>query len=400
MLLSPWRFRLSALAGDCAGGVAIMFALILPVMLTGVAVAVDFSYASSLRTKLQAAADAAALGGAKTLLENASGAKTAAQNLFISQVKDATPTVTVGSETVTVEARHSYPGLLAGLFGTKQLEVAVRAMARSAAIEIPCVLALEPKEKHGIYMNSDSKLDTDCGVQVNSENSEALVTNSSSKIKSDSICVSGGWVTGPDLTPAPKKCSPVIDPLTKMPTPPEASGACQHTDFEVDGKTVTMKPGVYCKATVMNSGANVTLEPGTYVFKDGLFKINSGSKVKGSGVLLFFTGSGTRLEVDSQSTLDAAAQTSGTYANIVIYQDRKSSSDFFILNSDTDSKLEGMVYLPNAPLKLNSKSTMTNATSYFGLIVRRLELNSMGNILIRNNDKVVGFGSQGAALVK
>jgi hypothetical protein len=43
---------------------------------------------------------------------------------------------------------------------------------------------------------------------------------------------------------------------------------------------------------------------------------------------------------------------------------------------------------------------MTNAPSYFGLIVRRLELNSMGNILIRNNDKVVGFGNQGTVLVK
>jgi hypothetical protein len=61
------------------------------------------------------------------------------------------------------------------------------------------------------------------------------------------------------------------------------------------------QPGCLTKLIDPPSGANVTLEPGTYVFKDGLFKINSGSKVKGSGVLLFFTGSGTRLEVDQRA---------------------------------------------------------------------------------------------------
>jgi hypothetical protein len=135
---------------------------------------------------------------------------------------------------------------------------------------------------------------------------------------------------------------------------------------------------------------------GTYVFRDGLFKLNSGSKAKGTGVLLFFTGTGSRMERDSSSSLEISAPTSGTHAGIVIYQDRKTFSGFFSLNSDAQSKLEGTIYIPNSPIQMNSSSTMT-ASPFLSLIVRRLEMNSLSYLVIRNTQS---SQTEGVALIQ
>jgi hypothetical protein len=144
---------------------------------------------------------------------------------------------------------------------------------------------------------------------------------------------------------------------------------------------VTLNPGVYCDGLTME-GTIATLNPGIYVIRNGLFKLNSGAKVTGSGVLLFFTGTGARMEMVSNTSLDLTSPTSGTYANIVIFQDRNTSTDFFHLNSKSDTRLEGTIYIPNSPIKMNSDADMV-ASPYLSVIVRRIELNSKASIIAR-----------------
>jgi Flp pilus assembly protein TadG len=392
-LLSP-TFR-----ADRRGAVAIQFALVITAIVSAAAAGLDYSYAAWRQQDLQRAADAAALAAARLNVIDINVVKQDAERLFSAnvQAKGVTPVVSVGDETVTVEASYAQPTFMARVMGHEKIDVAARAVARRSFAK-PCIIVLEPTQKNGIVVNGGAKLDADCKVQVNSKHpQEALYINSGSILLAPILCVSGGWTNQGVAIAAPKKCDPVADPLVNLPVPPEASGACKYSNHTVNGGNVSLTPGVYCNNFTLNSGAVATLSPGTCVFRDGVLKLNSASKLKGAGVLLFFTGSGSRLEVDSDSSLEVSPSTGGAYAGIVMFQDRNTSTDFFVLNAHAQSKLEGTIYLPNSPLRMNSNSTMT-ASPYLALVVRRLDLNSGSNLVIRN----IGPGStqNGVALIQ
>jgi hypothetical protein len=181
-----------------------------------------------------------------------------------------------------------------------------------------------------------------------------------------------------------QKMPALPDPLASLPAPAEAAGACTKTDFTINGGSMSLTPGVYCKNLNINSGAVVTLQPGIYVIREGLLKVNSGSTLKGDNILLFFTGKDARLEAASTSVVNLTGRTEGPYVDMVIYQDRNTFTDYFDLNADTTSTIRGVVYIPNSGLKLNSRSEMTAPLPYLVLITRRLELNSQAIILINN----------------
>ena len=77
------RFRRSR-----AGNVSMMFALILPVLIFAVGMAVDYTRAASVRTSLNAAADAAVLAALTPamLQQSNSVAQAAAENMFNAEI--------------------------------------------------------------------------------------------------------------------------------------------------------------------------------------------------------------------------------------------------------------------------------------------------------------------------
>ena len=100
---------------------------------------------------------------------------------------------------------------------------------------MPCILLLEPKEI-ALTINGHSQLKANCGVHVNSKNTEAIDVNSNSKITATSVCVTGGYRLngGSTSTPTPQKNCPVNpDPLAGFPEP--FYGGCSYTDLVVDG---------------------------------------------------------------------------------------------------------------------------------------------------------------------
>ena len=81
------RKRLPAFCESRSGNVSMMFALALPVLIFGVAFAVDFTNATIVKTKLNAAADAAALAAlTPAMMQESTGvAQAAAQAMFTAQ---------------------------------------------------------------------------------------------------------------------------------------------------------------------------------------------------------------------------------------------------------------------------------------------------------------------------
>ena len=85
---------------DRRGNVAMMYALMLPVLMFGVGMAIDYTHAMQVQTQLDAAADAAVLAALtpSMMQQSNTAAQTAATNLFNSQANNIASLVAVDTK--------------------------------------------------------------------------------------------------------------------------------------------------------------------------------------------------------------------------------------------------------------------------------------------------------------
>ncbi len=376
---------------DKSGSTAVLFAVCVTAICLSAGVAIDYLRAHDLKTNIQRAVDAAALAGA-AMVGVTDGERTAAATKYfaenVTEPLSASPTISASGGLVSVSIDTVLPTTLMKLGGITNVTVTANAIATAERAATPCVLTLEETE-FGLQSNSDSTLDAACAIHVNSAHNEAIFANSNGEVIGTSVCVHGTSHTnsGGTVTPeAIEDCPPFSDPLASLPDPAEAYLPCDFTDYTVNaGSTATMIPGVYCGATLINSSSAVTMQPGIYVFRGGEFVTNSLSSVTGDRVMLYFADKDSRLNVNSGSLIQITAPTTGTYAGILMFQSRDSTTltaPPFIINSDGTTKLEGVIYLANGLLELNSISTANGDAAYTAIITNQFVLNSYGTFKI------------------
>jgi hypothetical protein len=122
-----------------------------------------------------------------------------------------------------------------------------------------------------------------------------------------------------------------------------------------------LQPGYYSSGLNFNgSGYTVTLNPGIYYFDGG---INVGGvTLNGNGVTIYMNSG--QLNMNSASTINLTAPSSGATKGLVIWQPASNTSQMN-LDSASSSSWKGGVYLPGAQLTLNGDSTVAG----FGMIV-------------------------------
>jgi Flp pilus assembly protein TadG len=142
---SPIRFL-----ADRRGNVAMMYALLLPVLLFGAGFAIDYTHAKQVQTKLDAAADAAVLAAlTPSMMEQSNAAaQTAATNLFTALANaqtsliaaDTVVTVQVcsptacspGQRTVTVSYTAANQNIFSSVLGASALQIAGSSTANAS----------------------------------------------------------------------------------------------------------------------------------------------------------------------------------------------------------------------------------------------------------------------------
>lgn len=368
---------------DSRGNVAIMTALAIVPLLAAAGAAIDYASAQRGHGKMQVAVDSAALAAVTVAPDRRHDVanQTYRRNLVQDSILRCAPNPTVTSvdRDVTVTARCEVSTSLMAVFGVSTVTLDASATATRPRDRGACLIALHSNDKEAVMINSDSAIVApDCRLQINSSDSEALRGNSNGDITSQSTCLTGGYVrdNSSNFTPTPQSCAAVPDPLAALPVPSQATSPCNFNDLTVVGAR-TLNPGVYCGKTELNSGAVVTFNPGIYVIRNGEFVVNSGSRMRGDGVMLYLTGSNNaRFNFNSGSHVQLKAPRTGTYAGIAIFQQRNSSADFSILNSDSTSSIEGVIYLPSTPLHLNSYGELSPNTPWTMVISSKLEVNS------------------------
>jgi Flp pilus assembly protein TadG len=405
---------------DESGQAIVIGVVSLMAVLPCVGLAIDVGQFRFQQQRMQAAADAAALAGAIEVSScagtaNCAALQTAAQQALVengftgSTLKKQCAAVASGLTLVVnngpcslgsttgdpnygnssyVEALLSAPAntFFANLVGIHTIRISVRAEAYVAPSF--CLFTSTSNTTssgpQGILLNGGT-ISASCGVIDDSGSSTALASNSGATFNSTKFDVHGGWSpnNGGAFSSTPVTAVPAVsDPLNYL-TPP-TPGSC--TSQTVTGST-TLTQGTFCNGFNLNSNTTVALNPGTYIIEGGL-NIGSGATLTGTGVTLYFTGSG-QLQMNSGSTAQLVAPTSGSLGGILIWE-ASSDTNAMILNGNSSAELQGAVYLPSAQLTINSAA---NTAQYTILDVNTLILNSGANFTINSNYSSLAGGS-------
>jgi len=182
----------------------------------------------------------------------------------------------------------------------------------------------------------------------------------------------------------------VADPFAGFP-PPDVTGlpVCNSLASCQDGAG-NQTPGVYTTNLGGNGNADMTLNPGIYVLKHGM-DTGGNNAITGNNVFIYNTYSTyplapganpTCYEVNLQgnavSTL--SAQTTGTWANLLVYQD-PACDEVMRIGGNGTFMGTGSIYIPSAEFRFEGNPSTLNGSQ---LIARTVNIQN-GNITINYN---------------
>ena len=391
---------------DQRGNTLVSFGIAFPLLAAAVGVGLDYAGAASARGKMQAVTDAAALYAAREfqmVQANADKVSAVARN-YASQIQGATVDVTVDPTALTVRVTmdKDVPNLFGQLGWGNTTHVRTTATARMTNGLPLCLLALEPSAKEAIKLEKNARLTAPaCVVNSNSTSASGLVSKDDAVLQAGLICSAGGKVKtkNTNYTPEPKTDCPVMpDPLAGRQGPPSAT--CNFADYVVSGVTETLQPGVYCGGLTVTNGATVTLNPGTFIFRDGPLLVTGGATFKGTNVSLYMKGPNANLTFDVASTISLSAAKSGPLSGLLIYDDPtgalapeksgkhfkegKSPREHSILSDDARMLL-GTIYMPKGRLIIDATKPIADRSAYTVLVVQQLDLFEGPNLVLNTD---------------
>jgi Flp pilus assembly protein TadG len=360
--------RIARLRRDRSATVAVVFSLTLIPALITTGVAVDYSRSLSAKASLQDALDSATMTVAQNASANATTLGTASlaaamANTRLSTVTGSWTRGTDGTTTGTATAQIATTVLklinLSEVTITATSKVATRSSATTT--NSVCILVLDPTSSQSLLINSGVTINAPtCEIDVASKGSPAAIFNSGVTLNVPKICVAGTNTiqNGGTVSVLSTGCTTASDPFAgTLPTP--ASASCTVSNQNYSG-TNTLTPGVYCGNFNFNGTGTLNLQPGVYVFNNTHWNLNSGWTVNGTGVTFYFADANSYIQVNSGVAINISAPTTGTYANLLIYEPVGLSKSSFSINGSAGHHFTGLIYLPSRNITFNSVSTVTS----------------------------------------
>jgi hypothetical protein len=415
----------------------VLIAISLAALLLAVGLAVDTGQLYVARRAAQVAADSAAWAGAVELYGNqgASAARSAAiadaaRNGYVITGADLdTPPVSgpTAGDASFIEVRITQQ--VSTFFFPGPRPVTVRAAggsARSGSGHAVIVLRTGAVAQTLRIRNASATLDVDgSGIYVNSSDARAVSIDGvgpADRVIAPYTTVVGGVENGdepqvsPVLTECLGACAAAADPFAALP-PPSTAGLPTITQPRITG-SVDLDEGVYVGGLDIDGGT-ATLKPGIYVLTDGGanagLRVRNGGRIRmetaTSGVLIFLTHANypaapgatpdcdRSLDVDTTGAVTLRAQGAGTYAGIVVYQDRDCpiTTPSSRLRPTGATSLTGTIYLPNTRLVVSGGATLALTAQ---LVVAELWLEDAGTTLDLTFDPARVFGGRAPALTE
>lgn len=357
------------------GSVAVLFAVLAAAIAVAVGTGVDYGRAALVQAMLQRTADTAALAGASVLSSPAAQntAKALSQSYIGAGAAALPAQATITATTVTpntggsaytmsVSVTASVPTTFMHLYETAMV-VSASATATNTATAAPtCVLALDPSASGAVTVNGSTTVAlNNCGLTVNSTSATDLTL--SSTLNASAVTLGGNYsgccITSPVIRTYE---SAIPDPYASLTMPPFSG--CDQNNFHTT-QTQTLNPGVYCGGITLTGGANVTLNPGTYILDSGNLKVAGSATLTGSGVTLILTSSSSASAIgsvgfDGSSTVQISAPTSGSLAGMVIWVDRNAPLQNNTIAGGSSNVFTGVIYMPSEDPTYSGSSTSSN----------------------------------------
>lgn len=320
------------------GGVAILFAILLPVMLGFLALAMDTGVWYSNQRNMQSTADLAAITAGHSIgslnssemlayVKSESSRNGFPESNGVTITAESPPTSgTYAGNANALEVQLSQPQnrFFSKLAMSSNPTTTVRAVALKSAASNACVLALDTSAAGAVTFQGNPSVSlSGCIIAANSSSESAISIGGSASLSAQSLYTVGNYSTTGNAysmtltSPAVTHSSAINDPYADLAEP--SYGGCDQNNYKAKN-TVTLSPGVYCGGLTINANANVTLSPGTYYVHGGDLNINGNSTVTGNGVTIILTGTGSgvgSIDVNGTAALNLTAPSSGTYQGIL-----------------------------------------------------------------------------------
>ena len=374
---------LSARDGSFAVGAAVS---LLAVAAVGGA-AVDYTRLVSARTRLQDLGDAAALAGAREFADVEATSddvrEAVAEVLTLAASPGVRPTVAVdaAAHTVSVQLAESLLTTVLQVVGVDRLDVVAASAAGVGRTTAPiCVLSLNDasKQKGGLFLAKTARLDAGaCVVWVNSTAKKALVMGKGASVRSAKTCVAGGVKRKKNrplnVDAPPQNCGYRPDPFAaRRPLTPTA---CSHDKFDTrHGGAVTLRPGVYCGGLKLHAD-RVTLQPGTYVVRDGKLDMHSDGWIKGKGVAFVLEGKKSTVSLKGKGDVDLSAPLTGDLAGFVFFQRPDAAPKATArLGGEGVLHYEGVLYFPTQRIVVGKRRAVKTGSPFTAYIAESVVL--------------------------
>lgn len=368
------------------GAVIFMVVLLLPVLISFMALAIDVGYLYSVKRKLQTVADAAALACAHQMQRAKpctyqNGANNVAAldvpalyGIDWSDLNTSQPT----ANQVQVQVSQNTPTFFLKIISINSVNIIATARAEICP---NCVTTLDTAAASSFQTSVGANLQMpNCGIFVHSNHASAFNAVNGSTVNALTVDIVGDKTSTGSVTPTPMVgVTGVGDPLAALPD--MVPGGCDHVNLQVKNST-TLNPGVYCGGIMIRLKPTVTFSPGVYYLVGGGLDTGPGySAVVGSGVTFFNTQSlptypygPILIGVANGNSFQLSAPTSGAYKGILFYQDRKvvsGATSVFGGGANQPLQLTGTLYFPTTNVTYQNQS-ITTAGTYTNIIAKNV----------------------------
>jgi Flp pilus assembly protein TadG len=388
---------------DRRGNALVLTAATLPLLIGSAGLATDTIQWTVWKRQIQRAADGGALAGVRGLVAGQTPIVSCAPNSPVGRDLEINNHVLLGNDntdcavenspgdgpwagdpnavrvTLSVQRRLGF----SSMFLATPPTITARATATVVATGEYCVISLERTNATGLTFQGNATVDMGCGMATNSRGTSAVNATGSATVTASPIAAVGG-ISGRQVfsegTVIQPYSSPQEDPFAHIDPPSNfPSGNCPN--FRVNSNATqssltanvdyrAMEGGYYCMGDMTLNGS-VTLPSGVYVLDGGSLSIGAQANVTCNGCTFIFTSRtaetnpqsiGGIQNINGGATIAMSAPTSGTYAGIMMYQDRRaliqSGNQANQINGNSSSGYEGAFYFPSQRISFNGTSGM------------------------------------------
>ena len=365
------------------GNALVIGALSMPLLLGGAAFAVDTIQFTLFKRQLQRAADSTAVAAAYAMTQDkdahTAGHRDLDENYFptLAEAESITPGAFLGFDQavqVRLRAERSLPFM--SIFTKAATNITAEATAAVIQSGRFCVLSLYDGTEPGIDVNGNADLNLGCGMATNSRATEAVTAGGSSTVTASPILSAGGlkgagnnFKAGTVLQPYAATQS---DPFADVPDPVLPSDCSATVDVGPNDPAITIQSGCYSSVSI-KGGATIA-DGAVIMVKNGDIGFGSQANVTGTNVTFILTGdNGNAGKVDwnGQATLNLTAPTTGDYAEILFYRDRRAPNVEQKINGGASAVLRGAFYFPSSDIEFTGNAGFqTSCLQMVGQIIR------------------------------